>query len=238
MRRGYQAYGRYLVCLGAALAATGPLRAETAKTPYPAMAPIGQYLSASQADEIALARSAAPASISANAEVLALGDHGYESAAPGKNGFVCIVERSWANDISDKEFWNPKTRAPICFNAASVRSVLPTYLERTKWVLAGVSTADMLMRTQAEIASGAIKGPEVGSMCYMMSKDSYLNDDAGGHWHPHLMFYLPRTDASAWGANLAGSPVLGGGKDGLEPFSLYFVVVPKWSDGTPVMAMK
>ncbi len=88
------------------------------------MAAIEQYRSANAADEIALARSAAPAAISGDAEVLILGSHGYESAVKGKNGFVCIVERSWATDFDDAEFWNPKIRAPICFNAPSVRSVL------------------------------------------------------------------------------------------------------------------
>jgi hypothetical protein len=28
---------------------------------------------------------------------------------------------------------------------------------------------------------------ELGSMCYMMSRDQYLSDSIG-HWHPHLMF--------------------------------------------------
>lgn len=68
--------------------------ADDAKTVYPAMAPIGQYLMATQVDEIALARSAAPASISDDAEVLTLDRHGYETAAKGKNGFVCLVWRS------------------------------------------------------------------------------------------------------------------------------------------------
>ena len=28
------------------------------------------------------------------------------------------------------------------------------------------------------------------------------------HWHPHLMFHIPKTDAATWGANLPGSPVV------------------------------
>jgi len=68
-------------------------RAQDAKAPYPTMAPPDQYLMERNA-EIALARSAAPESISRDAEVLVLGRHGYESADKGKNGFVCMVERS------------------------------------------------------------------------------------------------------------------------------------------------
>jgi len=67
-------------------------QAQDAKTPYPSMAPLDQYLMERNA-EIALARSAAPEAISRDAEVLVLGRHGYETAVKGKNGFVCVVER-------------------------------------------------------------------------------------------------------------------------------------------------
>jgi hypothetical protein len=214
------------------LAVLGATHAETARASYPKIAPIEQYRLASRADEIALARSAAPASISDHAEVLVLGTSGYETAAKGANGFVCIVERAWANDFDHAEFWNPKVRAPICFNPASARSVLPTYLERTKWVLAGVSKAEMLDRTRAALASKSIRPPEVGSMCFMMSKGGYLGDDVGGHWHPHLMYFLPRTDPSQWGANVSGSPVMGSTR-GIEPLTVFLAPVPNWSDGTP-----
>ena len=213
-------FGALVLTLGAAQAG-----------PYPAMAPIAQYRSASDADEIALARSAAPPSISKDADVLILGAKGYETAAKGTNGFVCIVERSWANDFGKDDFWNPKVRGPICFNPASAKSVLPTYLTRTEWVLAGVPQAEMIVRTKAALASGAIVPPEPGAMCFMLSKGGYLSDD-GGHWHPHLMFFAARTSPSTWGANLPGSPVQGG-ESGTEPYTLLFVLVAKWSDGTP-----
>jgi hypothetical protein len=199
---------------------------------YPTMAPVAAYRMDSQA-EIALARSAAPASISNDAEVMVMGSDGYHSAAKGKNGFVCIVERSWASDFDDTEFWNQKARSPICFNAAAARSVLPTFLERSKWVLGGMPKDEMLEHTKAAIANGKIGPPEVGAMCYMMSKDGYLGDAAGGHWHPHLMFFLPHAAGNPpdWGANLPGSPVLGG-EAGLDPASIYYVPVAKWSDGS------
>src|SRR4029077_6749591 len=98
--------------LAAALIASRPVAAQDAKQPYPNMAPIEQYLMDRDA-EIALARSAAPDSISRDAEVLVLGRHGFETAAKGKNGFVCIVERSWTSAA-----WNPKVRTPICYNAS------------------------------------------------------------------------------------------------------------------------
>ena len=72
----------------------GAARARTPQHAYPSMAPLEQYLMADRNAEIALARSAAPPSISRDAEVMVLGSHGYETAVKGKNGFVCIVERS------------------------------------------------------------------------------------------------------------------------------------------------
>ena len=223
--------------LALALTIAGAASAQTAASPYPERAPLDQYRMASQADEAALARSAAPPAISDKAEVLVLGAAGYETAANGTNGFVCIVERAWASGFDDPGFWNPKIRGPICFNPASVRSVLPTYLERSRWVLAGDDRARLVERTKAAIAAGRIKPPEPNAMCFMMSKNGYLGDQAsgGGHWHPHLMFFLPKDSggAAAWGANVHGSPVMGGDNTDIDPAVVYFVVVANWSDGTP-----
>lgn len=210
----------------------GVIRAQAVTPSYPNMAPMAEYLSASQADEIALARSAAPPTVSEGAEVLVLAPKGYDRAVKGTNGFVCIVVRAWANQYDSRDFWNPRVRAPHCFNAPAARSVLPTYLKRTEWVVSGVSKSEMLARTQAALAAHEIPAPEGGSIAYMLAKDGYLGDDVRGHWHPHLMFYLPRTPPTQWGANLKGSPIYAD-SGGLEPLSVFFVPVARWSDGTP-----
>src|ERR1700681_924483 len=108
-------------------------QAQDPKTPYPSMAPLDQYLMAERNAEIASARSAAPESISRDAEVLVLGGHGYETAVQGKDSFVRMVQRSWAAGVDDLEFWNPKLRAPICFNAPVARSYLPLIIKKTGW---------------------------------------------------------------------------------------------------------
>jgi hypothetical protein len=72
-----------------------PRRMQTQDNSEPStMLPLDQYLMDRDA-EIAMARSAAPPSIARGATVMVLGRHGYETAADGKNGFVCIVGRSW-----------------------------------------------------------------------------------------------------------------------------------------------
>src|SRR4029077_1055519 len=94
--------------------ATCQARAQDEKASYPAMAPLDQYLMPDRNSEIALARSAAPASVSDGAEVMVLGPKGYTTAVKGTNGFLCIVERSWGAATDSPDFWNPKVRAPIC----------------------------------------------------------------------------------------------------------------------------
>lgn len=111
-----------LALVGAACQAHA--QAQDAKTPYPSMAPLDQYLM-ERNTEIALARGAAPESISRDAEVMVLGRHGYEIAVKGKNGFVCIVQRSWTAGIDDPDFWNPKLRCDLFQHAC--RANLPSH---------------------------------------------------------------------------------------------------------------
>lgn len=218
------------ILLGSIASAASPAQTP----PYPTAAPLARYLEASAADEIAMARSAAPPAISADADVLTLTVSGYGAAVKGKNGFVCLVERSWGAAFEDPVFWNPKIRGPICLNRAAARSVLPAYLERTKWVVGGLSKTEMVSRTRAALAAKTFVAPEAGAMGYMMSKQAYLSD-TDGHWHPHLMFYLSDVDAASWGANLAGSPVYAQQSDP-EPVTTFFVPVTMWSDSSPADA--
>lgn len=204
-------------------------QAQEAKDAYPSMAPLDQYLMAWDA-EIALARSAAPPSISQNAEILVLGRHGFEPAAKGTNGFVCLVQRSWAAGLDDAEFWNPRLRAPICLNPPAARSYFPQIAKKTEWALAGRSKAQMYEALKSAIARKVVPAPEIGAMSYMMSKDGYLND-RDGHWHPHLMFFLPLAEPASWGANLPASPVLGA-QDASAAVTIFLVPVGHWSDGT------
>jgi hypothetical protein len=217
------------LALAVMLCAVLQSQAQAAKTPYPAMAPLDQYLMDRNA-EVDLARTAAPTSISGDADVMVLGQHGYETAVKGKNGFVCIVERSWMAPTDDPEFWNPKMRSPICFNAPGARFNIPVDMKKTELVLAGRSNAQMAEDIKAALAKRELPALESGAMCYMLSKQGHLND-RDGHWHPHLMFFVPQSDAAAWGANMAGSPILAI-EDKLEQYTLFLIPVAKWSDGT------
>jgi hypothetical protein len=218
-----------LVVLGTACLGRGNLAmAQDAKTTYPSMAPIEQYFMDRTA-EIALARSAAPESISGDAEVLVLGHHGFETAVKGNNGFVCIVERSWTS-AADADFWNPKVRTPICYNAAGARSVLVRNTKRTDLILAGRTQAQTDEAIFAAVAKEELPAMEPGAMCYMMSKQGYGGDSVA-HWPSHLMFFYPQTDPATWGAGLPGSPILAM-SDTQEHVTTFVIGVQRWSDGT------
>jgi hypothetical protein len=221
-----------VIALASLCSQAGAARAQAASPRYPTAAPIEQYRLKSPAEEIALARSAAPPSISSGAEVLVLGGHGYETAVKGTNGFVCFVERSWAAGFDDPEFWNPKLRGPNCFNATAARTELPQLLQRTEWVLSGASKQEMIERTRSAYANHTFKNPEAGALTYMLSKNGYLSDEAAGPWLPHMMFFVPHGQEAAWGVCTAGAPIIC--HDGGElQSSLLLLPVRAWSDGSP-----
>lgn len=196
-----------------------------------ARAPLAQYLIGDRNAEIALARTAAPPSISAAAGVLVLTPQGYMTAAQGSNGFLCIVERSWGADSVDPEFWNPRVRSPICFNPAAAKTVVPFYLLKTRLVLAGKSKQAIDAALDSARDTGKLPPIAPNSMCYMLSRRQYLNDRDKA-WRPHLMFFVAGDAAKTWGANLPGSPVLAA----VEPnrrSTLFLLPVDAWSDGSP-----
>jgi hypothetical protein len=209
-------------------------QAEAKKSPYPAMASVDQYLISDKDSEIALARSAAPKSISDAADVMVLGRQGFTTAVRGTNGFLCLVERAWGAATDEPEFWNPKVRSPICFNAAAARTFAPIFLMRTKLVLAGKSKTEIVAATASALDKKELPTLEPAAMCYMLSKQQYLNDQ-GMSWHPHLMFIVPGDAAKSWGANQPGSPIMAA-NDPEERATIFMVWVGNWSDGSPAPA--
>jgi len=201
--------------------------AQDTKSPYPTMAPIEQYRMDRNA-EIALARTAAPPSISRDAEILVLGQKNFETAVQGKNGFVCAVGRAFAGPLNNPEYWSPKNRSPICYNPPAVRSLLPYAMKQTGMALAGASRVQITDAIRTAVAKKELGAPESGSMAYMMSKGAYLTD-RGGHNLAHLMFELPRNgvfqDEPDFFVTWDPAPVIE-----------FNVPVGQWSDGTPVTA--
>jgi hypothetical protein len=208
--------------------------------PYPTMAPIAKYLMPSAAAEIALARTAAPPSVSADAEALVLTPKGYVVAAKGSNGWVCFVGRSWTAGLDDPEFWNWRGRGPACLNPPAVRSVLPQYLARTKWAIAGATREEIAAKSKAAHAEHQFTDPAPGSFAFMMSKEGYLLG-ADGPWRPHVMPFIAYDQLTTWAANVPwrpgfkGSPILGPPTSAYRQYEPVTIDIPvsHWSDGSP-----
>jgi hypothetical protein len=202
--------------------------AQNAETRYQRIAPIDQYLMDREA-EIGLARSAAPSSVSADAEVLVLGRKGYETAVKGKNGFVCVVERSWMSPFDDPEFLNPDQRLPLCLNPPAVRTHLPLTLKATALALSGMSKSQMFDAIKAAYQTKELPVPAPGSMCFMLSKQQYFGSKYGNA-DPHVMFWFPQTDHMNWGAGLPGSSVYVH-QDSPDPITTFVIPASQRSDG-------
>src|SRR5215469_15763905 len=175
------------------LVATLDAAALLAQSPkYP---PLSEYMMARDA-EIALARSAAPDSISGHATIKVLTPSGFQTVHDGDNGFVCMVMRGFTGaptftPVQIRVFitYDAKTRAPICFNPQAVRIVLPYYELRTKLGLEGKTAEQIAEEVQAAYTKGEIPKRTEVSFAYMWSADQVLGP--AGHWHPHMMVYLP-----------------------------------------------
>jgi hypothetical protein len=198
---------------------------------------ISAYLTADRAAEIALARTAAPSSITSKATILVLTPKGYVQAVNGTNGFTCLVTRSFTGDPDDPQFWNPHTSGPLCFNPPASRTLLPGTITKSNWAISGVTTADLKARIKKAYADKRFMMPAPGSMAYMLSPKQHLNDGANPAWMPHLMFFYDRSvNAGAFGAGDEPAPIIA--TDPNATVETFLIPTRAWSDGTPAMRAK
>ncbi len=133
--------------------------------------------------EIALARSAAPSEISAEAAIWVLGESGYRRAVPGSNGAACMVSRSWVDSVE-----------PVCYDPEGAATIMKMEILRTELLHAGRSVADAEREVHAAVDRGEIRAPARVAVSWMQSAAQRLISDDGrpvGAWKPHLMLYSP-----------------------------------------------
>jgi hypothetical protein len=133
--------------------------------------------------EIALARSAAPPTVSDSATIYVLGDSVWEVAVRGSNGVACHVNRSWIASLE-----------PHCYDAEATASILPMELRRTELLHRGGSVDEANREIAEGLASGRFRLPRRLAMSYMMSAAQQLISEDGravGKWRPHVMIFFP-----------------------------------------------
>lgn len=180
--------------------------------------------------EVALATSAAPERIGAHATVLVLRRDGHHELRPGTNGFTCLVERSWSSPVGiHRDFFNPKLRAPICYNREGARTVLGEYLRRTELALAGKSITEIKRAIDTDLAEGTLRAPRGLAMSYMASADQLLGTRTG-QFIPHIMVYVPYATREDLGPNPGGSDFPHMFEHEGGPFAAVIVPLPRFTN--------
>ena len=170
-----------------------------------------------RAQEIALARSAAPAEVSGAATVLVWDGDDFDVAERGANGVTCYVARSWVHSLE-----------PHCFDVEGSETILPIHILELRLQVEGMDEAAIDAEIERRIASGALRLPARPVMSYMMSAGQQLIGDDGtpvGAWRPHLMIYYPYLTSDALGLGATPSMEAAVVVDPGTPFSNLMVVV-------------
>jgi hypothetical protein len=193
----------------------------------PQYPPLSEYMMVRDA-EMALARSAAPARISDRATIKVLTTSGYQMAREGDNGFVCMVMRGWtAPTFTPAQLrdlvYDATIRAPICFDPAASRTVMPYYELRSRLGMEGKTPDQIAEGVQAAYAKGELPKRDGVTFAYMWSADQNLGPGVG-HWHPHMMVFSPYYENAMLGGNEFGSPLPFVTDDAGTPFAV--VVIP------------
>ncbi len=162
-------------------------------TPAPAQtAAHPDYVRLSLAEELALARSAGPEQVSAQATIWRLQDGEYLVAKQGSNGNHCFVMRSMQQSLE-----------PICYDEEGARTVMQWEFKHLELRLAGLSPKEIDAALADALISGKLPLPSRPAMSYMLSSGQRLfNSETGrsvGNWKPHLMLYVPYLTSEQFG---------------------------------------
>jgi len=206
------------------IALASALHAQT--TAYP-VAP----RSLGDAEEIALAMSAAPAEVSSKADVYVLRGTDFVKVRAGTNGCACMVGRDS----------HEGSRYPICFDQEATKTTMLREIKEASLRAKGTPQAEIRRIVDAAYRSGELRMPARPAMAYMMSPNQVLfsSPDAEGvrvgAWAPHLMLMMPDVAPSQLGlADSSAVDIIQIHREGNHHAELV-VKVPTWSDGKPVV---
>ncbi len=180
--------------------------------------------------ELALARSAAPAAVSAAARVWYFdgGTYLVADSGGGGGGTACYVSRSW-----------PESLEPHCFDEEGARTIMPMEMRRVELLHRGVGAEAVEREIADGLASGRFRLPQRPAMSWMMSSAQVLYNDEGrrvGAWRPHVMIYYPWLTAAGSGTGRNQDPNAGIVVSAGKPESNLMIVVGTAVDPAPAPA--
>jgi hypothetical protein len=179
----------------------------------------------SRAEEVRIARSAAPTEVTKYARVYVLDQGHYVVADAGSTTMSCMVTRSTATSIE-----------PQCGDAEADASVLAVDRFRTEQRVAGRSQTEIDKAVSDGLASGRFHSPKRPALVYMMSSMQMLTDPNGksvGKWMPHVMVFYPFMHDKDFGLVDSPDPKVPGTVHGGTALSALVVVTPGFVDPVP-----
>jgi hypothetical protein len=179
----------------------------------------------SRAEEIRLAKSAAPPAVTRDARVYVLENGRYVIAEAGHSGAACVLIRIPAEALE-----------PECGDAEADATVLAAERFRVEQRVAGLSPAEIDRAVADAMAAGRLRSPTRPAVVYMMSSAQvlYEGDRRIGKWKPHVMVFYPFLQARDLGLpvddpDVRIPSVLQAG----TPLSSMIVVTPAFVDPAP-----
>jgi hypothetical protein len=165
--------------------------------------------------QVRLAKLAAPKEVTDHADIYVLGEHGYDLAERGDNGFSCMIERE-----------RTETMEPECYDAEGTRTTVKVRMYVEQQRQNRVSDQQIEQAVKAGYKSGKFKPPSKPGIVYMLSDFNYvLNPETGKiiRFPGHLMFYAPYATEKTVGSGEGAPYIVHPG----EPDALMIVVPAK-----------
>ena len=149
--------------------------------------------------QVRIAKLAAPREVTDHANVYVLGQHGYELAERGGNGFSCLIERE-----------RPDTMEPECYDAEGARTTMLVRIFVEEQRAKGSSEEAIARAIKQRYKSSHFRAPSRPGIVYMMSDYNFVfNPETKTviHFPGHLMFYAPYATAKTVGSG-EGAPYI------------------------------
>lgn len=142
--------------------------------------------------EAALALSALPKNLRAEASVFVMGKNGFNKFKVGKGPFTCIVERN-----------HPRSIIPQCLDEQGAELMIPAIMYKSELAMKGARPSEIKAKFKARADAGDFKAPDALGVNYMTSAYNYIYlqpIDRIATIPPHLMHYAPNTSNEDIGA--------------------------------------
>ncbi len=182
------------------------------------------YPDLTRTEEMRLALSAGPLSVSSGADVYMMAKSGFERIREGDNGWACLVVRSASNR---------SILAPHCLNPPAAETVLPSMLREGQLQARGMDADAIEAELRRQYSSSELPLPSGPAYAYMVSEGQRLG--TAGNFKPHFMLYIPYITNAAIGGDPAKQEFPFVGPIENHPLSTVVIIMDEFVDPDQVV---